>query len=106
MLYRSSIGAVALLAIMCAGIGDAEAWDDAKYPDLKGQWIRIGSPRWETNDRKAPLTTEYRAIFDLASGIYGTTLDYAHRTLEELKRHDIRDRNLERLLRLIQRGPG
>ena len=49
---------------------------------------------------------EYRAIFDQAQGIYGTTLDYAHRTLEELRRHDIRDRNLERLLRLVQRPPG
>jgi cation transport protein ChaC len=61
-----------------------------------------------TLSRKSPSHTgelseeEYRAIFELASGIYGTTLDYAHRTLEELRRHDIRDRNLERLLRLIQ----
>jgi glutathione-specific gamma-glutamylcyclotransferase len=45
---------------------------------------------------------EYRAIFAFASGIYGTTHDYAHRTLEELRRHDIRDRNLEKLLRLIE----
>jgi len=63
-----------------------------------------------TLSRKSPSHTgelsqeEYRAIFALASGIYGTTLDYAHRTLEELQRHDIRDRNLERLLRLIQRS--
>ena len=61
-----------------------------------------------TLSRKSPSHTgelseeEYRAIFALASGIYGTTLDYAHRTLEELRRHDIRDRNLEKLLRLIQ----
>lgn len=61
-----------------------------------------------TLSRRSPSHTgelseeEYRAIFALASGIYGTTLDYAHRTLEELRRHDIRDRNLEKLLRLIQ----
>jgi cation transport protein ChaC len=61
-----------------------------------------------TLSRKSPSHTgelseeEYRAIFAFAAGIYGTTHDYAHRTLEELKRHDIRDRNLERLLRLIQ----
>jgi len=61
-----------------------------------------------TLSRKSPSHTgelseeEYRAIFAFASGIYGTTLDYAHRTLEELRRHDIRDRNLEKLLRLIQ----
>jgi len=47
---------------------------------------------------------EYRAIFANAQGIYGTTHDYAHRTLEELRRHDIRDRNLEKLLKLIQPG--
>jgi len=63
-----------------------------------------------TLSRKSPSHTgelseeEYRAIFAFASGIYGTTLDYAHRTLEELQRHNIRDRNLERLLRLIQRS--
>jgi cation transport protein ChaC len=62
-----------------------------------------------TLSRKSPSHTgelseeEYRAIFALATGIYGTTFDYAHRTLEELRRHDIRDRNLEKLLRLIQR---
>ena len=62
-----------------------------------------------TLSRKSPSHTgelteeEYRAILNHAEGIYGTTLDYAHRTLEELKRHDIRDRRLERLLKLIQR---
>jgi glutathione-specific gamma-glutamylcyclotransferase len=61
-----------------------------------------------TLSRKSPSHTgelseeEYRAIFAFASGIYGTTHDYAHRTLEELRRHDIRDRNLEKLLRLIE----
>lgn len=63
-----------------------------------------------TLSRKSPSHTgelsedEYRTIFEQATGIYGTTLDYAHRTLEELRRHDIRDRNLERLLRLIERS--
>jgi glutathione-specific gamma-glutamylcyclotransferase len=61
-----------------------------------------------TLSRKSPSHTgelteeEYRAIFAFASGIYGTTLDYAHRTHEELKRHDIRDKNLEKLLQLIR----
>jgi cation transport protein ChaC len=95
---------------------------------LTGLWSRemataVYDPRWLmaqtpqgpvralafTLSRKSPSHTgelseeEYRAIFALAQGIYGTTLDYAHRTLEELRRHNIRDRNLERLLRLIQR---
>lgn len=59
-----------------------------------------------TLSRKSPSHTgvlteeEYRRIFRDACGIYGTTLDYAARTLEELKRHNIHDRHLERLLRL------
>jgi len=63
-----------------------------------------------TLSRKSPshcgvLTEEeYRRIFTEASGIYGTTFDYAHRTLEELKRHNIRDKGLERLLRLMEKA--
>lgn len=62
-----------------------------------------------TLSRRSPSHTgvltpeEYRAIFSEATGIYGTTLDYAHRTLEELRRHNIRDRHLEKLLKLIER---
>jgi cation transport protein ChaC len=60
-----------------------------------------------TLSRRSPSHTgelseaEYRAIFQEAKGIYGTTLEYAHRTFEELRRHDIRDRHLEKLLKLI-----
>jgi cation transport protein ChaC len=62
-----------------------------------------------TLSRKSPSHTgvlsedEYRRIFEGATGIYGTTLDYAARTLEELRRHNIRDRALERLLSLVRR---
>jgi cation transport protein ChaC len=78
------------------------------------RWLVAHTPQGQvralafTLSRKSPNHTgelseeEYRAIFALATGIYGTTLDYAHRTLEELRRHNIRDRNLEKLLRLIQ----
>lgn len=61
-----------------------------------------------TLSRKSPSHTgllteaEYRRIFAESSGIYGTTLDYAHRTHEELRRHEIRDRALERLLNLMR----
>ena len=61
-----------------------------------------------TLSRRSPNHTgvlseeEYRRIFSDATGIYGTTLDYAARTLEELRRHNIRDRALERLLRLTK----
>ena len=41
----------------------------------------------------------YRRIFAHARGRYGTTLDYAQRTLDDLRAHDIHDRALEHLLR-------
>lgn len=62
-----------------------------------------------TLSRKSPSHTgmlteaQYRRIFQDACGIYGTTLDYAARTLDELRRHNIRDRHLETLLRLVKR---
>ena len=61
-----------------------------------------------TLSRKSPSHTgvlteaQYRRIFAQSSGIYGTTLDYAHRTHEELRRHNIHDKALERLLRLAK----
>lgn len=63
-----------------------------------------------TLSRKSPSHTgvleeeEYRRIFATASGSYGTTLDYVQATLDELRRHDIHDRRLERLLRLARHG--
>jgi glutathione-specific gamma-glutamylcyclotransferase len=62
-----------------------------------------------TLSRKSPSHTgvlseeEYRRIFANSTGKYGTTFDYVHRTLEELRRHNIRDRELERLLKLARR---
>ena len=62
-----------------------------------------------TLSRKSPNPTgvlseeEYRRIFATASGVYGTTLDYVQATVDELLRHNIRDRQLERLLRLARR---
>jgi len=44
----------------------------------------------------------YRRIFAQASGRYGSTLDYAQRTLEDLRAHNIHDRELEQLLRHAQ----
>jgi cation transport protein ChaC len=61
-----------------------------------------------TLSRKSPSHTgvlseeEYRRIFSEAAGLYGTTSEYAHRTLEELRRHNIRDRALERLLKQMR----
>lgn len=63
-----------------------------------------------TLSRKSPNHTgvlteeEYRRIFATAAGTYGTTLDYVQATVDELLRHNIRDRGLERLLRLARRS--
>jgi len=62
-----------------------------------------------TLSRKSPNHTgvlsdeEYRRIFSEACGRFGTTRDYAQRTLEELRRLNIRDRGLERLLERLER---
>jgi glutathione-specific gamma-glutamylcyclotransferase len=61
-----------------------------------------------TLSRKSPSHTgllteaEYRRIFAEAAGRFGTTLEYAHRTHEELRRHNIRDKALEQLLQLVR----
>jgi hypothetical protein len=84
MLDRSLIGAIALTAALGAAMVEARAFDDAKYPDLKGQWRVVGGPmRFDTNKawgpgQQAPLTPEYQAIFeanlvDQAAGGQGTT---------------------------------
>jgi len=87
MLCRSSIGAIALAAALGATLAGAEAWDDAKYPDFKGQWRVIGGPmRYDGSKswgpgQQAPLTAEYQAIFeanlaDQAAGGQGLDRDY------------------------------
>jgi hypothetical protein len=62
MMMRHAIGALGLLAL-CATTGAAFA-EEAKYPDLRGQWVRIGVPRWVQAGQKAPLTPEYQKVFD------------------------------------------
>ena len=73
MRYRIATGALTFAAVMAFSIG-ARAFDDAKYPDLHGQWIGVrvntggGQPsfdpvkRWGTT-QDAPLTAEYAAMF-------------------------------------------
>jgi hypothetical protein len=83
MLYRSAIAAAALAATLLMSVADAQALDDAKYPDLRGQWTAIGGSVKFVPDKprglgqEAPLTPEYQAIFeanlkDVAEGGQGT----------------------------------
>src|SRR5258708_26245844 len=80
MFERSLAGVAALAALVMMSAG-AGAFDDAVYPDLKGQWTRISPPGQPAFDpskprgwaQQAPLTPEYQAVFaanlaDLAAG--------------------------------------
>ena len=67
--------AMTFAAALMAPIG-ALAVDDAKYPDLKGQWLRVAVPSGHYRGvqydphkpagpgQQAPLTPEYQAIFE------------------------------------------
>jgi hypothetical protein len=79
----SIIGATAFAATVLAMTGGAAAFDETKYPDLKGQWMRtavglfagtsVGGLRYDESGPPAkslslgqqpPLTPEYQAIYD------------------------------------------
>jgi len=71
MLYRSSIGAIALATAMIVGVAGAQAHDDKKYPDFSGQWKRppgIGNQydisRPQRLGQVPPLTKEYQLIWE------------------------------------------
>src|ERR1700732_2209561 len=94
MIYRSLIGSLALTVAMGLTIAGAAAFDEAKYPDWKGQWSRLKTlrtqaspnPSFDPNKfqgfaQEAPLTPEYRAILeaslaDQAAGGSGLDRDY------------------------------
>ena len=85
------IGVVSGLALS-ALVGGAWAFDDAQYPDLRGQWTRAtfpgvrGQPDFDQTKssgrgQQAPLTPEYQAIFeanlaDQEAGGFGTTVGW------------------------------
>jgi hypothetical protein len=61
------MGMMALVATLAMTATQACAFDESKYPDLRGVWDRIGAPRWDQQDRtyaNAPLTPEYRKIYE------------------------------------------
>src|SRR6266568_2010556 len=73
MLFWGSICAIAMAALLNS-IGPVEAFDDAMYPDLRGQWLRVNlglggqitfdpTKSWGLA-QEAPLTAEYQAILD------------------------------------------
>src|SRR5258708_7648848 len=71
MPYRSPIGAIALVAALCATIAGAQAFDESKYPDFAGQWRKPESARvqWDQTKplglaQKAPLKPEFQAALE------------------------------------------
>jgi hypothetical protein len=71
MLDRRSICAIAPAVALCVSMHGAWAQDEAKFPDLSGQWKRppgIGI-QWDQTKpiglaQQPPLTNEYQAIFE------------------------------------------
>jgi hypothetical protein len=70
MLHLKSIAAIVLAAALLTTIAPAQAFEESRYPDLNGQWSRA-HPRsqWDPSkprglQQQAPLTAEYRAIFE------------------------------------------
>jgi len=78
-LIAAIVSAVTLLLLLT--LTGAQAFDDAKYPDWKGQWIGgwtqrfpgvTGQPSYDPHKsagrgQQAPLTPEYQAIFEASS---------------------------------------
>lgn len=68
---RGSIFAITLAAAFCLASGDVRAFDESKYPDLKGQWRRTdtGTPRYDPSKpaglgQQAPLKPEFQAVLE------------------------------------------
>jgi len=78
MVNRCIIGAATLVASLVASLGAATvsglAHDEAKYPNLKGAWVRADQGQtmpWDPSKpagrgQQAPLTPEYQALYDTA----------------------------------------
>jgi len=89
MRNRRSIGAAVVTAALLMTSFAAQAFDDAKYPDLSGQWVAVrlgvrGQPAFDPTKpwglgQEAPLTPEYQKILeqsvaDQAKGSQGNWL--------------------------------
>jgi hypothetical protein len=94
MLQRTSsrAGAIALAAALLITMGRAQAHDETKYPNLKGQWDRFivrglpGQPSFDQTKgwglyQQAPLTPEYQKILeesiaDQEAGGHGNNVEH------------------------------
>jgi hypothetical protein len=90
MIFARSIDVALLCVSLMLACGSARAFDDANYPDLRGQWNRVAipgiAPSFDPTKRpglaqQAPLTPEYQKILeeslaDQAAGGGGFSKDY------------------------------
>jgi hypothetical protein len=65
MNYPRSISAMTLAGALLMTWSSAQALDESKYPDFKGQWNRVGNPNWApAGVPRPPLTPEYQKIYE------------------------------------------
>ena len=72
MLRRQSIHAIVLAAALSTTFAGAQAYDESKYPDWSGQWIKVpdgGPPRYDPSKpdgrgQQAPLKEKYRLMHE------------------------------------------
>jgi hypothetical protein len=74
MLDRISFATLTFAAALGATVSAAQAWDDTKYPDLKGQWVRgyPGGSRfdpWNPTARSMSISCRRRAAFGPAAPV-------------------------------------
>jgi hypothetical protein len=88
MSHGNPAAAIAFAAVLCMAHSGVQAFEDSKYPDLRGQWTRAAAPGASDEPRfdpqkppgrgqEPPLTPEYQAIFEanlreLEAGVPGT----------------------------------
>jgi hypothetical protein len=58
-----SIGAITLAGAWLTASAGAFAFDESKYPNFGGQWLRIGAPNWGSAG-KPPFTPEMQARYE------------------------------------------
>ena len=86
---------------MPTGVYDPR-WLDCITPHGRVRALAFTLSRRSPNFTGELSEARYREIFAHACGRYGTSLEYARQTLEELQRHGIHDAALLRLLRLAE----
>ncbi|WP_311220794.1 MULTISPECIES: gamma-glutamylcyclotransferase [unclassified Acidovorax] len=89
---------------MSLGVYDPR-WLDCQTPEGPVRALAFTLSRRSPSHAGVLPDAEYQRIFSEATGIYGTTRDYAQATYDELQRLGIEDQALRRLLALANAQP-